>query len=124
MRTMLTAAVIGFGFVAPASADDNEKIADLKKALVGKWVPDKSDVGPVEFTADGKIKQPFVQKGGEWTFADGTFTVDAKGEVKWKAAAGDVSMAGWYKFKDGVLTTARGPHPSVTFKKEEEKEKK
>jgi uncharacterized protein (TIGR03066 family) len=126
MRAVLLAAfvAVGFGSAGRAVADDEKVIAELKKALVGKWTPDKTDVGPVEFTADGKIKESFVPNGdGTWKIAEGTYTIDAKGEVKWKAESGGVSLGGWYKLKDGVLTTARGPHPNVTFKKEEEKKK-
>jgi uncharacterized protein (TIGR03066 family) len=126
MRAVLFAAVVavGFGAVGRVVADDDEKVAELKKALVGKWKSDKVDVGPVEFTADGKIKESFVPNGdGTWKIAEGTYTIDAKGEVKWKAESGGVSLGGWYKLKDGVLSTARGPHPNVTFKQEEEKKK-
>jgi uncharacterized protein (TIGR03066 family) len=124
MRALLFTAIVS-AFVAGSSrADDDKAVEDLKKALVGKWVPDKKDVGPVEFTADGKIKQPFVQKEGAWVFAEGTYTIDAKGEVKLEAKSGGVTLGGWYKLKDGVLTTARGPYPLVTFKKEEEKKDK
>jgi uncharacterized protein (TIGR03066 family) len=126
MRVVLLAAVVavGFGSTGRAVADDEKVIAELKKTLAGKWTSDKTDVGPVEFTADGKIKESFVPNGdGTWKIAEGTYTIDAKGEVKWKAESGGVSLGGWYKLKAGVLSTARGPHPNVTFKKDEEKKK-
>jgi uncharacterized protein (TIGR03066 family) len=121
MRAVLFGLTIAVGFASAGPADDDKAADELKKVLVGKWTSDKTDVGPVEFTADGKIKEAFVRKEGNWTFAEGTYTIDAKGEVKWKAATGGVTLSGWYKFKDGVLTSAKGPNPVVTFKKEEEK---
>ncbi len=125
MRTILLATMLtfGFGWSGRAMADDDKVIEDFKKALTGKWKSTNKNVGPLEFTADGKIKEPFIQKDGVWVIVEGTFTVDAKGEVKWKATSGEISMSGWYKFKDGNLTTARGPIPTVTYKKVEEEKK-
>jgi uncharacterized protein (TIGR03066 family) len=127
MRTifLVTAAFILFGPVGRVRADepDDKAAAEIKKALVGKWKSDNKDVGPLEFTADGKINQPFIPKDSKWVIAEGKFTVDAKGEVKWHATIDGISLSGWYKYKDGVLTTAKGPHPNVTYKKVEEEKK-
>jgi uncharacterized protein (TIGR03066 family) len=121
MRAVLFGLEVAVGFAGTARADDDKMVEELKKALVGKWTADNKEVGPVEFKADGTIKEAFGRKDGNWTFAEGTYTVDAKGEIKWKAKSGGVSLGGWYKFKDGELYTARGMDPRVTFMKVEEK---
>jgi uncharacterized protein (TIGR03066 family) len=120
-RGLCALAVLAFGLCA--AAEEPKKADALKKELVGKWETANRDKIPVEFGADGTIKVGFVQKDGTWVMAEGTFTVDAAGEIKYRARSGGATLGGWYKYKDGVLTNARGsgPNPIVTWKKVEEK---
>src|SRR5262245_56829008 len=106
MRALVfvTAVAVGWTAVGRSAADDDKTVEELKKKLAGKWVPEKGDDGPVDFTADGKIKEPFGKKDGTWAYAEGTYTIDAKGEIKFKVEKDGVSLSGWYKFKDGVLS--------------------
>lgn len=97
--------------------------ADLKKAVVGKWVSMDRDRAPLEIRADGTITVPFHLKDGVWVTAEGTYTVDEKGEIRYRAASGGATLSGWYKFKDGMLTSAMGAKLNVRWKKVEEQKK-
>ena len=117
-RGVIAVAVLALG--AWAVADEPKKAEEIKKALVGKWTCD-ADKAPLEFTADGKIKYPWFNGKGGWTITDGTYTVSGDGEVKYKTTNGEATLSGWFRYKDGVLTSPRGPKPLATWSKVEEK---
>ena len=125
---MVTRAVVAVAVLALggwAAADEPKKADALKKELVGKWETANKDKIPVEFGADGSIKVGFVPKDGTWVMAEGTYTVNDAGEVKYRAVSGGATLGGWYRYKDGVLTNARGsgPNPIVEWKKLPEEKK-
>jgi uncharacterized protein (TIGR03066 family) len=115
VRAALAAAVLALG--AWAAADEPKKADALKKQLAGKWETGDKDKIPLEIGADGTIKVPFVPKDGKWVMAEGTYTVSDDGEFRYTATSGGVKLGGWYKYKDGVLTSAMGPKLVVTWKK-------
>ena len=88
--------------------------------VVGKWTCD-ADKAPVEFKADGTIKYPWFNGKGGWDITDGTYTVGADGMVKYTTKNGGATLSGWFRYKDGTLTSPRGPMPTVTWSKVEEK---
>lgn len=115
--------IVGILFVCGSwvSADEPKKAENVKKAVVGKWESMDKDKIPLEINADGTIKVPFVPKDGGWLMAEGTYTVNAAGEVRYTATSGGAKLGGWYKYKDGMLTSAMGPKLIVKWKKVEEK---
>jgi uncharacterized protein (TIGR03066 family) len=100
-----------------------KKVEELKKALAGKWESADKDKVPLEIGADGTIKVPFVMKNGQWVMAEGTYTVSDAGELRYTAKSGGAKLGGWYKYKDGALTSAMGPKLIVTWKKVAEEKK-
>ncbi|HSQ54459.1 MAG TPA: hypothetical protein VLM40_01840, partial [Gemmata sp.] len=71
----------------------------------------------------GTIKVPFLQQGGKWVLVDGTYTIKDDGEIRYRAETGGIALGGWYKYKDGTLTSAMGPKLRVTWKKIAEEKK-
>ncbi len=122
-RVLCAVAVLTFG--AWAGADEpkeaDEKVEEIKKALVGKWQSDDKDKAPVEFKVDGTMKYAWFKGNGNWEITDGTYTVSADGLVKYTTTNGGAKLSGWFRYKDGVLTSPRGPAPLVTWSKIEEK---
>lgn len=116
---MHTRVVVGVVLLAvgAARAEEPGKIEDVKRAVVGKWVSTDKDRIPLEVYPDGTIKIPTYTPGGKWVLVAGTYTVDAKGEIRYRAQNGGVTLGGWYKLKDGMLTSAKGPRLIVTWKK-------
>ena len=120
VRGAIAAAVL-LACGAWAAADEPKKPEDVKKAVVGKWETADKDKVPLEINADGTIKVPLYQANGTWLLVDGTYTIDAKGEIRYKAAHGGITLGGWYQYKDGDLVSAMGPKNRVTWKRVEEK---
>jgi uncharacterized protein (TIGR03066 family) len=117
-------------WVAGASAtaeepgkDDAKKIDAIKKALVGTWQSNDSAKEPVEFLADGTMRCAWSKRDGKWVIEDGTYTVTAEGLVKYTTTHGEAKLSGWYRYRDGVLTSPRGPAPLVTWGKVDEKKR-
>ena len=117
-RGLCALAALALG--AWVAADEPKRADEIKKALVGKWVCD-ADKAPLEFKADGTIKYPWFNGKGGWDITDGTYTVSADGEVKYTTTNGGAKLSGWFRYKDGALTSPRGPKPIATWSKVEEK---
>jgi uncharacterized protein (TIGR03066 family) len=123
MVTRVVAGVVLLALGVAAGADEPMKAEDVKKAVVGKWETDDKDKVPLEINADGTIKVPFLQQGGKWTLVDVTYTIKDDGEIRYRAQTGGVTLGGWYRYKDGTLTSAMGPKLRVTWKKVPEAKK-
>jgi len=117
MVARVVAGVVLLVFGVGAGADEPKKGEDVKAAVVGKWETDDKDKVPLEILADGTIKVPFVQKGGKWVMAEGTYTVSDAGEIRYRATSGEATLGGWYQYKDGGLVSAMGPKLRVNWKK-------
>lgn len=124
-RGLIVVAVLMFGAWAvadePKKAEDPKKVEEIKKALVGKWQSDDTDKSPLEIKADGTLKYAWFKRDGKWVITDGTYTVSAEGELKYTTTLEGATLRGWFRYKDGVLTSPRGPAPLVTWSKVEEK---
>jgi uncharacterized protein (TIGR03066 family) len=119
VRGVVAVAVL-FACCAWVGADE-PKPTDLKKAVVGKWEAIDKDKMPLEIFADGTIKVSVYAGDGKWEQAEGTYTISDAGELRYRASKGGATLGGWYRYKDGVLTSAKGPKLVVTWKKVEEK---
>jgi uncharacterized protein (TIGR03066 family) len=119
-RGLIVAAVL-FACGVCASADEPQKPVDVKKAVVGKWETADKDKVPLEINADGTIKVPMHVGNGKWVLVDGTYTIDAKGEIRYRAETGSIVLGGWYQYKDGGLVSAMGPKNRVNWRRVEEK---
>ena len=116
-------AMVGMVLTAMVVFAEEPAKVDFKKAVVGKWVSMDPDRAPLEIRGDGTITVPFYPKDGVWVTAEGTYTIDEKGEIRYRAASGGATLGGWYKFKDGMLTSAMGAKLNVRWKKVEEPKK-
>ena len=117
MVTRLVAGVVLLTFGVAAGADEPKKGEDVKAAVVGKWETDDKDKVPLEIYADGTIKVPRYTQGGKWVLVDGTYTVSDKGEIRYRAQTGEITLGGWYQYQDGGLVSAMGPKLRVNWKK-------
>jgi uncharacterized protein (TIGR03066 family) len=120
MRVRGWVALVALVFGSLAAAGEPKTVEELKKELAGRWESADRDKVPVEFATDGTMKVP-MYRDGKWTLINGTYSIDAKGEVRYMAASGGITLGGWYTFKDGVLATAMGPKNRVRFNKVEPK---
>ena len=73
--------------------------------------------------ADGTIKVPVYTQEKKWVLVDGTYTIKDDGEIRYRAQTGEITLGGWYQYKDGTLTSAMGPKLRVTWKKVAEEKK-
>ena len=117
MVTRVVAGVVLLVFGVAAGADEPRKVEDVKKAVVGKWETDDKDRVPLEILADGTIKVPVYTQDRKWVLVDGTYTIKDDGEIRYRAQTGQITLGGWYQYKDGTLTSAMGPKLRVTWKK-------
>jgi uncharacterized protein (TIGR03066 family) len=117
MIARIVAGVVLLALGVGAVADEPKKAEDVKKAVVGKWETDDKDKVPLQINADGTIKVPFYTQDRKWTLVDGTYTIKDDGEIRYRAQTGQITLGGWYRYKDGTLTSAMGPKLRVTWKK-------
>jgi uncharacterized protein (TIGR03066 family) len=116
MVTRIVAGVVLLAFGVGALAEEPGKGEDVKQAVVGKWESDDRDRIPLEVFADGTIKVPTYTQERKWVLVDGTYTLK-DGEIRYRAQTGEITLGGWFKYKDGTLTSAKGPKLIVTWKK-------
>lgn len=112
----VVAGVALLAIAGSATADEPKKLEGVKKAIIGKWESTGKEKIPLELYSDGTIKVPSYGN-GKWSLVDGTYTVDESGEIRYRAAIGKITLGGWFKLKDGMLTSAKGPLLIVTWKK-------
>jgi uncharacterized protein (TIGR03067 family) len=98
--------------------------AQLKEALVGKWVSDDADRIPVEFGADGSFRLAMCKSigsgypaGWKWETAEGTYMVAEGGRVEYTAKLGGLVRRGHFTMKDGVLIHPTGANYQTRWKK-------
>jgi uncharacterized protein (TIGR03067 family) len=98
--------------------------AQLKEALVGKWVSDDADRIPVEFGADGSFKLAVSKSigssypaGWKWETTEGTYMVAEGGRVECTAKLGGLAIRGHFTIKDGALIHPTGANYQTRWKK-------
>jgi uncharacterized protein (TIGR03066 family) len=119
-RVLFAMAVL-FASGVCASAEEPQKPVDVKKAVVGKWETADKDKVPLEINADGTIKVPMHVGNGKWILVNGTYTIDAKGEIRYRAQHEGITLGGWYQYKNGRLVSAMGPKNRVNWRRVDEK---
>lgn len=116
MKIMIAACLVVLASFAVVCAD--EKIPD---GLVGTWHSQDADKQPIVFEKDGTFHYGWEKKGADWMMVTGKFSIDSTGKITTEVRHQGVVLGTWYKFKDGMLTSPRGPAPKVNWKKEEKK---
>jgi hypothetical protein len=93
--------------------------AELKEALVGKWVSDDDKI-PVEFGADGSFRLALYKSGSaewKWQIAEGTYVASDDGRVKYQAKLDGLAVKGHFTMKDGALIHPTGANYQTRWKK-------
>ena len=108
---------------APSAPPENPKkvqrktVAELKEAVVGKWVSDDADRILVEFGADGSFSLALYGQDWKWRMAKGTYVVNDDGMVKYQAKLGGLGIRGHFAMKDGALIHPTGANYQTRWKK-------
>jgi uncharacterized protein (TIGR03066 family) len=112
---MRTAALIVLGFTYLAGQAGEPQA----KKLLGKWVPQDPNFGPLIFEKDGRLQYSWEKKNGEWKLVPGTYKIEADGKIVTRVEHQGVAVGSWYRLKDGMLQRPYGMGKTASWKRAE-----